>query len=148
MRRIKFIGRMGILISILLVTFASCSSEKVKAVIVDATITISPTDPTKVNFMVNEGRYKNLYVQSEEGASGVKQMPSSLWESFKSEELVTRIGGAISVADMNEGVKKMEYCISILSFKFVWFSYAILILKSLKLLFSLFSLLNLHFNRL
>ena len=77
MRRIKFIGRMGILISILLVTFASCSSEKVKAVIVDATITISPTDPTKVNFMVNEGRYKNLYVQSEEGASGVKQMPSS-----------------------------------------------------------------------
>ena len=58
---------MGILISILLVTFASCSSEKVKAVIVDATITISPTDPTKVNFMVNEGRYKNLYVQSDKG---------------------------------------------------------------------------------
>ena len=111
MRRIKFIGRMGILISILLVTFASCSSEKVKAVIVAATITISPTDPTKVNFMVNEGRYKNLYVQSEEGASGVKQIPSSLWESFKSEELVTRTGGAISVADMNEGVKKMEYCL-------------------------------------
>ena len=84
---------------------------KVKGVIVDASITISPTDPTKVNFMVNEGRYKNLYVQSQEGASGVKQMPSSLWESFKSEELVTRVGGAISVADMNEGVKKMEYCL-------------------------------------
>ena len=111
MRRIQLIGQMAVVISLLFLTFSACSSEKVKGVIVDASITISPTDPTKVNFLVNEGRYKNLYVQSEEGASGVKQMPSSLWESFKSEELVTRIGGAISVADMNEGVKKMEYCL-------------------------------------
>lgn len=111
MRRTKFIGQMIISISLLFLTFSACSSEKVKGVIVDASITISPTDPTKVNFMVNEGRYKNLYVQSEESGTGVKQMPSSLWESFKSEELVTRVGGAISVADMNEGVKKMEYCI-------------------------------------
>ena len=111
MRRTKFIGQMIITISLFLVTFASCSSEKVKGVIVDASITISPTDPTKVNFLVNEGRYKNLYVQSEEGASGVQQLPSALWESFKGEELVTRTGGSINVSDMNEGVKKMEYCI-------------------------------------
>ena len=111
MRRIKFIVRMGILISILLVTFASCSSEKVKAVIVDATITISPTAPTKVNFLVNEGRYKNLYVQSEEDVAGVQKLSSSLWESFKNEELVTRVGGAISVADMNEDVKNLDYCL-------------------------------------
>ena len=111
MRRIQLIGQMAVVISLLFLTFSACSSEKVKGVIVDASITISPTDPTKVNFLVNEGHYKNLYVQSEEGGAGVKQLSSSLWESFKSEELVTRVGGAISVADMNEGVKKMEYCI-------------------------------------
>jgi hypothetical protein len=111
LKKIKNIAQMSILIGLLLLALVSCSSEKVKGVIVDASITISSTDPTKVNFMVNEGRYKNLYVQSEKGEAGVKQMPSALWESFKSEELVTRPGGAISVADMNEGIKKMEYCI-------------------------------------
>ena len=102
---------MSILIGLLFLALLSCSSEKIKGVIIDSSITISSTDPTKVNFLVNEGRYKNLYVQFEEGKAGVKQMPSALWESRKSEELVTRIGGAISVADMNEGIKKMEYCL-------------------------------------